>query len=293
MLSSPIKFFALGITTLLLCKLSTATALDVVHRFNPPSKDDKRSDYPHALLVAAFEKTRDEFGDYQIITGIAATNFRQKMKLMTGDESYIVHGVYRTDWDKEFRLVPVPITRGLMGLRIFFINKEMQATLTNIESIEELKKIPMGSGNGWASTHVLKHHKFNVVTFTKYKTMFAMLTKKRFELLSRGAHEVGKEYAIQSDYWPSLHIEESFVVDVPLPVYFYVNTRHERLAKRVEKGLTIMINDGTFDKIFHKHFAEVLDKLKLSERKVFQVDNPFLPKHLPVHDVSDLIKREM
>lgn len=276
---------------LLLSKPNMASAIEEVYFFMPEATNDTRLLYPKALLETALEKTRDEYGDYQIISKHTATNSRQKVHLMSSERGYVLQGVYRAEWAKKLRLIPVPLTRGLMSLRVFLIRKDSQENVANLESLEALKAIPTGSGNGWASTDVFKHHDFNVVVVPRYQTMFAMLDRGRFDMLSRGAHEIGAEYKrINADY-PNLRIEETIILEMPLPVYFYVASQEERLAKRIEKGLKLMMNDGSFNGIFDEYFSDLIAALNLSKRKMFSIDNPFLPDDLPVQNGRDLIQK--
>ncbi|MFC6755272.1 hypothetical protein, partial [Halorubrum tibetense] len=70
------------------------------------------------------------------------------------------------------------------------------------------------------------------------------------------------------------------------PMYFFVNQRNFDLANRIERGLEAMINDGSFDKLFlnHPSIVDVVKRAKLSERRVFKLLNPDLPKETPLGD---------
>lgn len=67
-------------------------------------------------------------------------------------------------------------------------------------------------------------------------------------------------------------------------MYFFVNSNNIELAARIELGLKVAIEDGSFDKYFltHPGSAETLKKSNIKKRKVFYLDNPVLPPKTPV-----------
>ncbi len=48
-------------------------------------------------------------------------------------------------------------------------------------------------------------------------------------------------------------------------------------------GLEIMTKDGTFDRIFMKYKSETIDRVNLKSRKLFKIENPFLPEDTPLN----------
>ena len=67
------------------------------------------------------------------------------------------------------------------------------------------------------------------------------------------------------------------MIHYPFPQYFYVSKSEPRLAERLAYGLNQMVEDGTFDAIFDKHFGATLAALKLDQRTIIELENPFLP----------------
>lgn len=61
-----------------------------------------------------------------------------------------------------------------------------------------------------------------------------------------------------------------------MPTYFFVTPKKSELAKRIEEGLTRMIQDGSFDLFFQKEYGRVIAEAHLKERKPFKIDNPDL-----------------
>ncbi|MEM8594676.1 MAG: hypothetical protein AAGF06_07690, partial [Pseudomonadota bacterium] len=68
-------------------------------------------------------------------------------------------------------MVNYPISRGLLGHRMFIINKDEKHIIDNSKSLTDLKKIlSIGSGHGWLDTDIFKHNGFNVEIST-YKQL--------------------------------------------------------------------------------------------------------------------------
>ena len=83
---------------------------------------------------------------------------------------------------------------------------------------------------------------------------------------------------------PQLHIEESIVLYYPFPRYFWVpnSQRGNLLRKRLTEGLHKLFDNGTFDSLFNTYHASHIERLHLSDRRLFIIKNPFLPEKTPL-----------
>jgi hypothetical protein len=174
--------------------------------------------------------------------------------------------------------VPVPLDRGLLGTRISFIRQDQQAALDQVKTLEDLRHFTLGQGEGWGDVKILEHNGLKIETATEYRSLLDMLEHDRFTLFPRGATEVIAEYRTYHADHPQLAIEQHLVIRYPNPQYFYVAKNAPRLAERIEHGLKAMLEDGTFDAIYEKHFSAALAELKLDQRTVIELKNPFLPE---------------
>jgi hypothetical protein len=108
-----------------------------------------------------------------------------------------------------------------------------------------------------------------------------MLIAGRFDYFSRGIGEALPEYDQHKARLPDLWIEETILLYYPYPVYFFVNRQYPQLAERVQRGLQLMLEDGSFDEYFLKYHDRMLTQAQVEDRKLFRVDNPFLPSGVP------------
>jgi hypothetical protein len=173
--------------------------------------------------------------------------------------------------------VPIALDRGLHGTRIAFITKGSQGRFDNIKTVDDLRRFTVGQGVGWGDVKVYEHNRIQVETAPNYESLLNMLQFGRFDLFPRGAAEVAGEFAAYREQHPGLAIEQNLVIKYRFPQFFYVSRNAARVAERIVHGLMEMQHDGEFDAIFHKHFGRIIDDLKINQRVVIELDNPFLP----------------
>lgn len=189
-----------------------------------------------------------------------------------------------TSKHREEVLIPIhiPLQKGLMGLRIFLIRESNQTLFDSIQNINDLKKLKAGSGASWPDTEILKANNLPTVVGDQYEYLFPMLVNKRFDYFPRGATEVFSE--IQSH--PNLKIEEKLVLAYPSAIYYFVNPKKPELAKRIDTGLNIMLNNGSFDNYFNEHplIKPVIENLNLKNRQIIRLKNPLLSNNVPLQE---------
>jgi hypothetical protein len=77
-------------------------------------------------------------------------------------------------------------------------------------------------------------------------------------------------------------IEPFLAIYIPSPTYFFVSPAHPELAKRIERGMNAIIEDGTFEIAFNLEFGDYIKLADMSRRKVFTFDNPLLSNMTPI-----------
>ena len=255
---------------------------DTVLINQPVSDLDSRSEYPRKLIEAALEKTRNVYGDYEIKYARKMQWERSKHMLEEGKLIHVIHAATRLQWEKDLIPIRIPVMKGLLGNRIFLIRKQSQSRFNDVNTLEELKSLQAGLGHDWSITSIFKQNGFNIITWSSYEGLFAMLDAGRFDYFPRGINEAPVEYQQRKNKYPNLHIEESILLNLPLPVYFFVTPKKPKLAQRVEQGLNLMIEDGSFDILFFKFHKDMIDSLDISSRKVFKIGNSELSPKTPL-----------
>jgi hypothetical protein len=252
----------------------------------PESSLDVRYLYHWEILRTALERTTPKWGAYRMVPSGFMTERRQAFELKNATGKLTVMYLSTTP-DFEQHLIPIriPVDKNLGGYCVFLIRRGEQKRFADIRSIDDLRRFTYGLGLGWIDVDILKANGFRVVTGSSYDGLFEMLVNKRFDVFLRAATEVLDEYGKRKESLP-LVIEDSIVLYYPMPMYFWFPKTDEgrRLAARAEEGMRMMIADGTYDRIFDNYQRQKIERLRLKERRIFRIANPFLGAETPFAD---------
>ena len=260
----------------------------MMYLYHPPeAAGDIRYNYHWEILKAALDATAEKFGPYSLTPSILMNEDRQlyEIRQKTGLLTVMIR---ETNNENEKSLFPVriPIDRNLLGYRVFLIHKKDRGLFSAVSSLADLREITLGQGKGWGDVDILKAAGFDVVTEVYYDKIFSRLMAGNFTGFPRGVTEVLAEYEQRRETMRDLVIEDSLLLYYPLPTYFWFPQDDEGalLAKRVEEGMQLLIKNGQYERLFQKYYGSLIDRLHLRERKVFRIDNPFLPHTTPFSD---------
>lgn len=185
--------------------------------------------------------------------------------------------------EQSMRAIRVPLLKGLIGYRLLVIRKSDAAKFAKINTAQELLALSAGQGMHWPDTEILRANQFKVSEAMAKENLYKMLVAKRFDFFPRGATEVGLEADLIRSQ--NLMVEPHLILHYPAALYFFVNKNNTGLAQRLEKGWAIILKNGEFDKLFlsTERVKSALDILKEPNRKVIELDNPFLPSDTPLN----------
>ena len=253
----------------------------------PESSLDKRYVYQWAILKTALEKTIPKYGAYAMQPSESMSETRQvyELKNATGKLT-LMYLDTRPDFETNLIAIHIPVDKNLVGYRVFLIRKENQKLFDPVNSLGDLRKFNYGLELGWIDVDLLHSNQFQVVTASCYDCLFEMMANKRSDLALRGVNEVIDEYEERKAAMPDICIETNLVLYYPMPMYFWFPKTDEgrRLAARAEAGMRMMIADGTYDKIFAEYQDYKIQRLKLKDRKIFRINNPFLGPETPFQE---------
>ncbi|MDW7548767.1 hypothetical protein HUZ36_08995 [Pseudoalteromonas sp. McH1-7] len=256
----------------------TSVAKDVV-RYNI-SKEfaDPKQDYYIALLRLALNKSRDQYGPYQLIeNSFDQTPQGRTLEILEQGKLLDVHwSMTSIQREQHLGTVYIPLLKGMMGARLFLIHKDTAASIALLNSPVQLASLTIGSGIDWPDTAIYEKNGFDVVTSVA-TLLPKMLEEKRFELFPRALHEPWTELA----HIDNAVVEPQFAFCYPAAMYFFVNKNNTRLKERLSFGLKKAIDDGSFDKLFFSHpvTREAITKAKFEDRQVLKLLNPNLSGH--------------
>ena len=236
---------------------------------------DPKQAYFISLLELALEKSRDQYGDYQL--NAVMIDMPQGRALKMVEENNIIDVVWTmTSIEREQHLqaIYIPLLKGLMGYRIGLIRKRDQAKFEKMDA-SGIKQTLMGQGTDWPDIDILHSNGFKVIGSIDRK-LVAMLLKGRFDYYPRAIHEPWRDLA----RYPDVILDKRFLLNYPAPIYFFVNKANTKLAERIEYGLRKSIVDGSFDDLFYHHpiTQDMIQKSQLDQRTEIVLTNPYLSK---------------
>ncbi len=261
----------------------SALAVDVVK----PLKAEEylaRYSYPFELLDEVLKRTVSDWGPYveQPYTEPMSVARSHLEVLKGGLINVMISDAGHKELDEGMIPVPFPIDKGLLGYRVALIDRRKQQKIAAVSNLEQLRSLKVGQGVNWGDVPILEHNRVPVEVATTYDSLFLMLLAGRFDLFPRGVTEVTLELAKYGRRYPDLAIEQHLLIRYPYPQFFYVSKSAPHLAARLTAGLEQMAKDGSFDALFNKYFARSLRALRLEQRVTIDLDNPFLPKWVPL-----------
>lgn len=230
-----------------------------------------------ALVHLAMEKT-PEYGPFSIQRSSEMVQGRALLELSKGDSTVIDIAAVATSIEREKDLlaVPVPIDGGLLGFRVCVVMRDQLEQFEGVGSIADLRArgLRIGQGLHWPDSSILQVNGVDVVTHSRYETLFLMLKNQRFECFARGVSEVLFDLDLEND--PELAIEPSLLLTYPMLSYFFVGPDDHATAHRLQLGMDRAVADGDFSEFLDSYYGAALQELQLEQRKILVLDNPYL-----------------
>jgi len=278
-------FWRFAILSATLIQVCFAQAAETQVRY---FQTDYRYEYRIKLLDLALTKTVKEFGDYKL-EGVSKdiTQGRGSSLLQYGNALDIAFFPTNREREEKFLPIRIPILQGILGYRVLLVHKSNQNAFSKIETLEQLKNRYMaGFGEHWADMAILDSNNIPVMGVAKYELLFAMLNAKRFDYFPRGINEAWIEVEKYKYQYKDMVVAPNIAFYYPYYVYFFVSKNNLELAYRVEKGLRIALKDGSFKTLFLKYHQDLVDIATLNKRRIFLLNNPFLPNEKITPELS-------
>jgi hypothetical protein len=259
---------------------SSSDAPIVISHKAPESLGDPREGYNNELIALALEKSKAQYGPYKLVE-IPPMNTARLLYTANANiyPNFLTEISYIDELtsNPDITYINFPVDLGITGYRVCFINPAIKDEVKKITRVDQLKKYTIGQGIGWADSAILRYNGFHVIEVQNYGSLFKMVAAGRIDLYCRGINELKKEYDAYRDI-TRLTYDESFVLTYALPRFFFLGAKNKEAKERMEAGLHLAYNDGSLLKLWHKHNDENLEFVKLKNRKIFKLENPYIQK---------------
>lgn len=243
---------------------------------------DKHGVYFLQLLELALEKSKPEFGSYELEP--IPVNMRQD-RLFKSIETGIIDLMWTVTSERRERdalAIPIPLLKGLIGHRVLVIEQSKLLEFSKITTLEQLAQYTSVQGHDWPDSVILDNAGLNVERIVSHSSMYKLVSSSIVDYFPRSVLEVIEELELAKD--PTLIIDPHHIIIYPSAIYFFVNKDRKELAQRIEKGLRMAIEDGSFDKLFYSFpgHDKAIKTIPKENRIIFKIDNPLMPKSAPL-----------
>ena len=235
------------------------------------SIDERSGNYYVELLKLALAKAEGSF--VVVPSNDPSTGTRALFRLARHDGVDVFWGPTTNRLEQDFRAVPVPLDKGILGWRLLLINRDDTKRFASLDALAQLRTLLAGQATEWSDTQVLRENGLPVVTAPLYKNLMPMLAARRFDYFPRGVGEIAKE----AHQHPEFVIEPHLALHYPVCTYFFVAKDNVALAKVIENGLLRARADGSFAKLFEHFNGAALHLADLDQRRVLELRNTAQP----------------
>lgn len=273
------------LTFLVLAFVPATYALDIIKVNLGQIKNDVRTLYKMEVLQQALSLTEDKYGPYKIIsTALLTRTSRAILEVSSGKKTNVFIALTTKTWEEYTIPIRIPIRRGILNYRLLLTHKDNLEAFSQVKTYNDLKEYEMGLLSGWATAEVMETNTLKVSNYNAYSGLFYMLETKRIDYIPRGINEIYDELEFYSDKMQNLVVIPNIALYIPAPTYIFVSPQAPRIAKRLQEGLSIMVENKALENIFNRFYAEKIAKSKISSRTIIKIDNPLLPSLTPLND---------
>lgn len=256
-------------------------------------QSEPRYAYVIELLTLILDETRSNYGPYKL-QPLYNINYRRGTTLLTQNSQVdIMVSSPSEELMNTLQPILIPIERGLLGYRVFFIRRTDQQRFAAITTLDELRRqFTAGFGAGWVDRGILEANGIPLVVNPRYRLLYKMLIGNRFDYFPRGINEIHPELKRFEHEHPELSIESTLAFYYPYPRYFFVHKNNQQLKERIETGFHRIRENGVFQEHFEAYHRTTLERIRTQKRRVFVLHNPLLPEGLPLPDTSSWLPQE-
>ena len=227
----------------------------------------QRSGVPHAIGFSASPIAQDAAVD-ALASGASSG---------TQNPQAITVGVYGAgpELNQRLRAIPIPISGGLLGLRVGWTHSESLAKLSAVQNLADLRRVTLLQGQGWSELGLFDHSVLRTYAAPP-QYLFRLVAEQRVELFPQGIGDLQVQQPTAAKWSSNIEIEPHLLIAYPFAGFFYVNPDNDALAEAIALGFERAIADGSYQALLERRVMTpwLKQNLSLRERQVIFVPNP-------------------
>ena len=215
--------------------------------------DDASHNYFIGLLRLALIETSSEYGD-AIIETVPHPGQERMLKLLASGNFYdVAWSGSSKNRESELLKVPFPLFKGGLGWRGMVIKRQAIDKFSKIKNINDLSDVIACQGAHWPDADILEQAGITVYRVGHFDAMLQMVELQRCDYLPLSIFEGQAELDLVQNSFPNLVFYQGLIIQYPLTMNFFVNSKNTQLAERLTLGLSKLHHNGTFDNYMKNH----------------------------------------
>ena len=210
------------------------------------------------------------------VTEIDGLSGSRLVEMLKAGETDVIFGGYSPQRNESLLQINIPMTRGMLGHRVFMTHRDNLPALRQVKTLADLKQFCIGAGSDWPDADIMEQNGFCVDRAPRNR-LWDMLENKRFPLLTRAAHEAFRELPDLQRKYPDLVLVPDISLVYKFDFFIYVRKGNAQLQQLLTTGLERAYASGAFMKNFERdpsisHALAELSRLPYT----FTIRNPIL-----------------
>ena len=177
--------------------------------------------------------------------------------------------------NQRLRAIPIPISGGLLGLRVGWTHSESLARLSAVQNLADLRRVTLLQGQGWSELALFDHSGLRTYAAPP-QYLFRLVAEQRVELFPQGIGDLQVQQPTATKWSDTIEIEPRLLIAYPFAGFFYVNPDNDALAEAIALGFERAIADGSYQALLERRVMTpwLKQNLRLRQRQVIFVPNP-------------------
>jgi hypothetical protein len=233
----------------------------------------EKSGHPYTLTVYTHSFNQDNL--------VRALKTTENIPLTAVEKINVAVLGAATDINNTLLRIPIPVTGGLLGMRVGIAHRQFLPLLSKVNDLNDLSQLSLIQGTGWRDVDILDASRLKVYT-ARPNQLLQITESGQAHLFLRGVTELKNELSNANQKTKNVVLDPFLIILYPFAGFFYVNPDNTNLAYLIEEGFMAAIQDGSYQDLLASELLtpSFRSMLKLRDRKVIYLDNPDIQSSL-------------